>query len=168
MSGSSICYLNTDLELASPDDLSALAAALEAQAVVPLHLTRQADGLSYAAFKTAEQHDEPEPNIAAMLAVVETLAEPLRAVWAGCVRRESTSVTTAGAGLRRSSTGCRATCRRESRRRARRFGSRSTRRNGRGGPTERLGARRRRAPERPPEALNRRHTTRTDHIWKRP
>ena len=88
MSGSSICYLNTDLELASPDDLSALAAALEAQAVVPLHLTRQADGLWYAAFETAEQHGEPEPNIAAMLAVVETLAEPLRAVWAGCVRRE--------------------------------------------------------------------------------
>ena len=82
MSGSSIRYLNTDLELASPDDLSALAAALEAQAVVPLHLTRQADGLWYAAFETAEQHGEPEPNIAAML------AEPLRAVWAGCVRRE--------------------------------------------------------------------------------
>ena len=88
MSGSPIRYLNTDLELASPDDLSALAAALEAQAVVPLHVTRQADGLWHAAFETGEQHDEPEPNIAAMLAVVESLAEPLRSVWAGCVRRE--------------------------------------------------------------------------------
>ncbi len=83
-----ISYLNTDLDLTSADDLTALAAAFEAAGVPPLHVTHGEDGLWYACFETDEQHAEPESNIAAMLAVVESLAPPLRAVWAGCSRRE--------------------------------------------------------------------------------
>jgi hypothetical protein len=33
-------------------------------------------------------HTEPEPNIATVLAAVESLAPPLRAVWSGCSLRE--------------------------------------------------------------------------------
>lgn len=83
-----IHYLNTDLDLTSADDLTALAAAFEAGGVPPLHVTRGEDGLWYACFETGEQHTEPEPNIAAMLAVVESLVKPLRSVWADCSRRE--------------------------------------------------------------------------------
>lgn len=83
-----ICYLNTDLDLTSADDLTALANAFEASGVPPLHVTRGDDGLWYATFETEAQHAEPEANIAAMLAVVESCAEPLRSVWYGCIRRE--------------------------------------------------------------------------------
>ncbi len=83
-----IAYLNTDLDLTSRDDLTALAAAFEAGGVRPVHVTQGEDGLWYAMFETAERHSEPEPNIAATLAVIESLAAPLRSVWAGCTRRE--------------------------------------------------------------------------------
>ena len=83
-----ITYLNTDLDLTSADDLTALAAEFEAARVRPLHVTHGEDGLWYACFETDEQHVEPESNIAAVLAVVESLAPPVRAVWAGCSRRE--------------------------------------------------------------------------------
>jgi hypothetical protein len=86
--GETIRYLNTDLDLTSAGDLTALAAAFEARGMLPLHVTRGEDGLWYATFETGEQHEEPEPNIAALIAVVESLAEPQRAVWAGCARRE--------------------------------------------------------------------------------
>jgi hypothetical protein len=83
-----ICYLNTDLDLTSAEDLTALAAAFEARGVQPLHVTRGADGLWLATFETSAQFTEPEPNIAAMLAIVESLTRPLRSVWQGCTRRE--------------------------------------------------------------------------------
>jgi hypothetical protein len=83
-----ISYLNTDLDLTSADDLTALAAAFEAAGVPPLHVTKGEDGRWYACFETDEQHTEPAPNIAAMLAAVESLAPPLRSDWAGCSRRE--------------------------------------------------------------------------------
>jgi hypothetical protein len=83
-----ISYLNTDLDLTSAGDLTELAAAFEAAGVSPLHVTQSEDGLWYACFETDEQHAEPETNIGAMLAVVESLAPPLRAVWACCSRRE--------------------------------------------------------------------------------
>ncbi len=86
--GGVIGYLNTDLDLTSADDLTGLAAAFEAGGVFPLHVTRGEDGLWYACFETEEQHTEPEPNIAAMLAVVDGLSPPLRSVWTGCSRRE--------------------------------------------------------------------------------
>jgi hypothetical protein len=83
-----IGYLNTDLDLTSADELTALAAAFAAAGVFPLHVTRGEDGQWYACFETEEQHSGPEPNIAAMLAAIEALTPPLRCVWAGCLRRE--------------------------------------------------------------------------------
>ncbi|MBX3426895.1 MAG: hypothetical protein KF688_14545 [Pirellulales bacterium] len=81
-------YLNTDLELISADDLTALAVAFEVGGVRPLHAAQGADGLWYACFETEQQHAEPEPNVAAMLALVESLVPPLRSVWARCSRQE--------------------------------------------------------------------------------
>jgi hypothetical protein len=85
---SSIRYLNTDLDLTSADDLSALAGAFEASGAFVLHLERRDDGLWYATFEVLDQQTEPELNIAAMLAIVESLADPLRSVWNGCSQRE--------------------------------------------------------------------------------
>jgi hypothetical protein len=83
-----ISYLNTDLDLVSTDDLSALVAVLDARGVFALHAGRRDDGFWYATFETAEQHGEPEPNIAAMVSVVESLDETDRATWSRCTRRE--------------------------------------------------------------------------------
>lgn len=65
-----------------------LALAFEAKGLLPLHVTDGDDGLWYATFETMEQYDEPEPNIASILAIVESLSEPLQLMWAGCVQRE--------------------------------------------------------------------------------
>ena len=83
-----ICYLNTDLDLNSADDLTTLATVFKAGGVSPLHVTRCDDGLWYATFETDHGHAEPEVGIAIMLAVVESLSAPLRIVWDGCTRRE--------------------------------------------------------------------------------
>jgi hypothetical protein len=82
-----ICYLNTDLDLTSVEDLSLLGSAFRARGVSPLHLTCGEDGLWYATFEVYCQH-EPESAISAMLAVVESLDDPMRAVWSRCTRRE--------------------------------------------------------------------------------
>ena len=84
----SISYLNTDLDLISPDELTALAAVFETRGVFPLHVSQRDDGLWYATFETQDQHAEPEPNIAAMVSVAESLAEPHRSIWLACPRRE--------------------------------------------------------------------------------
>ena len=83
-----ISYLNTDLDLVSSEELTALAAVFESRGVLALHVIRRADGLWHATFETKDQHTEPEPNIAVMVAVVESLAEPHRSIWLGCTRRE--------------------------------------------------------------------------------
>ena len=83
-----ICYLNTDLDLTCTDDLTELANAFQVGGVPPVHVTKGDDGLCYATFESDVQHAEPEPNIAQMLAIVESLAEPLRCLWARCTRRE--------------------------------------------------------------------------------
>ncbi len=81
-------YLNTDLVLTSPDDLTALADALAAHGVSPLHVTHGDNGRWYATFETNTSHTEPEPNIAAMLDAIESLIEPLRSTWDRCTLRE--------------------------------------------------------------------------------
>jgi hypothetical protein len=81
-----ISYLNTGFDLTSADDLEPLAAAFEAAGVPPSHATRGDDGLWYGSLETGEQHALPELNIEAMLAAVESLAPPLRSVWAVCSR----------------------------------------------------------------------------------
>jgi hypothetical protein len=83
-----ICYLNTDLDLTSAEDLTALAAAFESGGAPALQVTHGADALWHAIFETSAQFAEPEPNIAAMLAIVESLAGPLRSMWDGCTLRE--------------------------------------------------------------------------------
>lgn len=79
-------YLNTDLDLTSADDLTPLAEALRAGGVFALHVTHR-DGKWRARFETEEHFTEPEPNIAAVLAVVESLPDHLLAVWDGCTHR---------------------------------------------------------------------------------
>jgi hypothetical protein len=82
------CYLNTDLDLVSSTDLTGLAADFESQGLFPLHVTQGEDGLWYATFEADYQHTEPEPNIATMVAAIESLGEPHRAVWHACSQRE--------------------------------------------------------------------------------
>ena len=83
-----ICYLNTDLDLVSSDDLTELGNAFEVAGAFPLHDTQGEDGLWYATLETDEQHTEPDPNISEMLTIIESLAEPLRNLWMNCTRRE--------------------------------------------------------------------------------
>jgi hypothetical protein len=83
-----IQYINTDLDLTSREDLTALASTFEAGGVFPLQVWRDKDGMWCACFETSHTHTEPDSNIAAMLAVVDSLPPPLRSVWAGCSRRE--------------------------------------------------------------------------------
>ena len=82
-----IRYLNTDLDLVSADELAPLAAAFESRGLLRLHVSRRDDGLCHATFEDGAQHAEPAPNVAAMLAVVESLERPMRVVWDGCVVR---------------------------------------------------------------------------------
>jgi hypothetical protein len=83
-----ICYLNTDLDLTSPSDLTALAAAFEARGLRSLHVACGEDAQWYATFENAGRQTDPEQDIAAMVAVVESLGEPHRSAWRGCTRRE--------------------------------------------------------------------------------
>jgi hypothetical protein len=88
-----ITYLNTDLDLVSEYDLTALAAALEAGGVCALHTTLCEDGLWRATFEENEHSSddrprEPERHIAVMLNVIESLAGPLRWTWDNCRLRE--------------------------------------------------------------------------------
>ena len=83
-----ICYLNTDLDLTAPRDLTPLAAALKIHGVRALHVTAGDDGLWYAIFETDEQFQEPEPNIAAMLTAIESLSESALDDWRSCTCRE--------------------------------------------------------------------------------
>lgn len=79
--------LNTDLDLMSADDVTALASALEALGVFPLHVTRGEDALWFATFETSSV-DQPEQNVAAMITAIESLPENLRAIWSSCRLRE--------------------------------------------------------------------------------
>jgi hypothetical protein len=83
-----ICYLNTDLDLTSSEDLTAMAAIFEAQGVFALHVTRGEDELWHATFEIMDRQTEPERNIAALVAIAESLVEPHRSVWQRCTQRE--------------------------------------------------------------------------------
>jgi hypothetical protein len=83
-----ICYLNTDLDLTSGMDLAPLVSALEAAGVEPLHCARHEDGQWYAICETARQFSEPESNVAAIIAAVESLPAEAQALWSDCTRRE--------------------------------------------------------------------------------
>ena len=83
-----IHYLNTDLDVTSDIDLTDLAAALEASGVFALHVTPDGNGTWYAIFETDESHEEPDSNIASLLAAIESLSPALRDVWHGCSQKE--------------------------------------------------------------------------------
>jgi hypothetical protein len=82
-------YLNTDLELSCAKDLRKLAAALNRRGFFSLHVTRQDDGVWSAWFELAtSENDEPEPGIASMLTVIESLPQASRDLWRACTGRE--------------------------------------------------------------------------------
>jgi hypothetical protein len=83
-------YLNTDLDLTCAKDLRKLAAVLNRRGFFSLHVTRQENGVWSAWFEleTNDTYDEPEPNIASMLDVIETLAKASRDLWRACSARE--------------------------------------------------------------------------------
>jgi hypothetical protein len=83
-----IRYLNTDLDLIGPSDLTRLAAAFKGRGVASLHLDRGADGLWRATFETERQYTEPDANIAEMLGAVEALAGSAADDWRACTLRE--------------------------------------------------------------------------------
>jgi hypothetical protein len=83
-----IHYLNTDLDLAGPNDLRSLTTALESRGIVSLHSARGADGLWRARFETATQYEEPAETIADLLAAIETLLPLIATDWWGCTLRE--------------------------------------------------------------------------------
>ena len=83
-------YCTTDLDLYSAEDLTALAAGLEVRGfAIARPLTHFANAGWFCGFSlcSEEPYDEPEPQIAAMLAVVEGLDPPLRAAWERCSLR---------------------------------------------------------------------------------
>ena len=83
-----IHYLNTDLDLKGPNDLTRLAEAFESRGIHALHLARGDDGLWYATFETERKYTEPEPNIADMLGALEALEGPPADDWWACTLRE--------------------------------------------------------------------------------
>lgn len=91
-------YVTTDLVLFSSEDLTALAAALEARGLYVRDRARWIDAVEW--FRIAEPqwhwafkargegpYDDPEPEVADLLAAVEALDPPARAAWDGCSRR---------------------------------------------------------------------------------
>jgi hypothetical protein len=83
-----ICYLNSDLDLTSSEDLLDLAGEFKSHGLFALNASRGEDGLWYATFEVLDQSAEPEPNIAAMVTIIESLVEPHRSTWLRCSRRE--------------------------------------------------------------------------------
>ena len=83
-----IQYLNTDLDLVAAQSLKALAATLAANGVFPLHVDQRDDGNWYATLETEEQFTQPEPNITAILTVLEALDPDSRELWSACTSRE--------------------------------------------------------------------------------
>jgi hypothetical protein len=82
-----IYYLNTDLDLTSSVDLMPLAAKFESHNIHALHVTHCDNGLWIATFEM-DNEVEPERNISAMVAAVESLDDPHRFLWQSCTRRE--------------------------------------------------------------------------------
>jgi hypothetical protein len=82
-------YLNSDLDLKSAIDLTALTTALEAGGANVLHVSKGDHGLWYATIEDSEAETEvPERNIAALLSIIESLDEALISIWSSCSLRE--------------------------------------------------------------------------------
>lgn len=82
-------YCTTDLDLYSAADLTALAAAFEQRGFrLARPVTQFSDGSWFCGFSTGGgTYDEPEPHLAVILAVVESLDAPARSAWTACAQR---------------------------------------------------------------------------------
>ncbi len=78
-------YLNTDLLLESPSDLTPIAKAFGDDVVV-LH-NGMAKGIHLATFEIAGSHAGADENIKYFVALVEALPPEVRALWNGCYSR---------------------------------------------------------------------------------
>jgi hypothetical protein len=84
-----IAYLNTDLDLVGPRDLTPLANAFENFGVFPLGQPQQgADGRWYITLETKQQCGEPEESIGLLLDAIEALKGQPKALWLKCSKRE--------------------------------------------------------------------------------
>jgi hypothetical protein len=88
-----VWYCNTDLDLKSANDLTALAAEFDAKGLEVLHVTLGDDGLWHSIIEADEPWEnpasrEPERSIAQMLDVVESLDHALAMIWSRCTLRE--------------------------------------------------------------------------------
>lgn len=87
MTHQDIAYLNTDLELSSLGDLTALAQALERSGLCVLGVSRDEQGQWLSTLETLDQYESPAETIAALLTVIEALPESLQADWQACCDR---------------------------------------------------------------------------------
>lgn len=83
-----IRYLNTDLDLVSPEPMEPLIAHLESKGVSPLMPTLGDNGNWYATCETDESYPEPDANIAAMLTAIESMHPEARRCWDVCTKRD--------------------------------------------------------------------------------
>ena len=83
-----IHYLNTDLDLVSANELTALTAALESRGLYSLHMAHAANGLWRASFETETQHVEPDANIVGICEVLEGLEGQMADALKECTLRE--------------------------------------------------------------------------------
>ncbi len=91
-------YSTTELGLYSTEDLTALAAALEARGLIARYRALRIDETEWHRIAEpqwlwmfnadcGEFYDHPEPEVATLLAAVEALDPPARAAWDGCSQR---------------------------------------------------------------------------------
>ena len=83
-----IKYLNTDLDLAAPVDLTPLVEVFEPRGVFPLHINEETPGRWVSRLETEKDYPDPESNIRAMLDVIEASSEDTRTIWDACSQRE--------------------------------------------------------------------------------
>jgi hypothetical protein len=83
-----ITYLNCDLVLQSPHDISTLAALFQNCDMKLLHVTHGDDTNWYATIEPDDFYDEPAKSIDALLTVIEALPQPLKNDWLNCSPRE--------------------------------------------------------------------------------
>lgn len=81
-----IAYLNTDLDLVAPCDLTPLLTAIETHPVRALSSQYAASG--YATLETNRCYKQPETSISTLLTAIEALGRKERAIWRSCRLRE--------------------------------------------------------------------------------
>jgi hypothetical protein len=83
-----ITYLNTDLCLQSPHDISRLATFFEERGMKLLSVMPGEDAIWYATIEPDDFYDEPAMSIDVLLTVIESMPEQLQTDWLKCSSRE--------------------------------------------------------------------------------